>query len=282
MRKKIKVILKIITIFIAFTFGMMIFEYVAEPESEIVSAENELLPSISAKEAILIDGRSGKILYEKNADKKGYPASTTKIMTAILTLDICKEQKISLDEKITIPKEAEGVEGSSLYIKSGEKYTIRELLYGVMLRSGNDGATALASCIGGNIPHFIERMNEKARELGCSNTHFTNPTGLYEEDHYTTAKDLASIARYAMKNKEFRKIAGTKEWKNYTNKNKTVFQYEGGTGIKIGFTKKSGRTLVASSMREGTELICVVLNDGDWFEDAYRLMDYGYKIKGVD
>ncbi len=222
------------------------------------------------------------MLYEKNADEKGYPASTTKIMTVALALDICKEQGVDLDEKITIPKEAVGVEGSSLYLKEGEKYTIRELLYGVMLRSGNDGATALGICIGGNLPHFIDRMNEKALELGCTGTHFVNPTGLYEDEHYTTARDLANIAQYAMKNKDFREIAASKNWKNYTNKNKTVFQYEGGNGIKIGFTKKSGRTLVASSKHKKTELICVVLNDGDWFDDAYRLMDYGYKIRGVE
>ena len=125
-------------------------------------------------------------------------------------------------------------------------------------------------------------MNDKARELHCNRTNFINPTGLFDENHYTTAKDLACIARTAIKNDIFRQISSSKSWGTYTNKNKTVFQYEGGTGIKIGFTEKSGRTLVASACRNGTELIAVVLNDPNWFEDAYALMDYGFMIKGVE
>lgn len=264
----------------AFVMGLMIYGYVAEPSSESASADLTKPPEISAKQAILMDSKSGEVLFERNADEKGYPASTTKIMTAMVTLDICKQIGVGLDQTVTIPKEAAGVEGSSLYLKEGEERTLENLLYGVMLRSGNDGATALAEVMGGNTAHFVDLMNEKAEKLGCTGTHFVNPTGLYDDQHYTTARDLAVITRRAMKNKTFRKIVGSKSWEEYTNKNKTVFQYEGATGVKIGFTKMSGRTLVASAKRDGRELICVVLSDGNWFNDAYALMDYGFEIEG--
>ncbi|WP_425756572.1 D-alanyl-D-alanine carboxypeptidase family protein [Ihubacter sp. rT4E-8] len=272
-----------VCIIVAFIFGLMLFGYVAEPAGKTTAAEHlPQPPSVGAKQAILIDGKTGEVLFEKNADEKGYPASTTKIMTAMLTLEICDEVGADICQKVVIPEEAVGVEGSSLYLKKGDKKTIEELLYGVMLRSGNDGATALAATMGGNVKHFVKLMNERAEELGCTGTHFVNPSGLFDEDHYTTARDLATIARQAMKNKTFRQVVKTKSWKQYYNKNKTVFQYDGGTGIKIGFTKMSGRTLVASSSRQGESLICVVLADGNWFNDAYALMDYGYEVKGCD
>lgn len=277
-----KKILIIICIIVAFVLGLMIFGYIAEPASTATTASIGKPPTVSALQAILIDGKTGEVLYEKNADQKGYPASTTKIMTALVALDICKEMGISPKQKLVVPKEAVGVEGSSLYLKGGEKKTIEDLLYGVMLRSGNDGATALAATMGGNLDNFVKRMNEKARELDCKCTNFVNPSGLFDDNHYTTARDLATIAQCAMKDKTFRKVVGAKSWEQYTNKNKTVFQYEGATGIKIGFTKKSGRTLVASAKRKNVELICVVLSDGNWFNDAYALMDYGFQVKGCN
>lgn len=275
-----KKILFITGLIVAFGVGILVWFYQNDPVSKPTEAEIHVIPTVSARQAILIDGKTGECLYEKNADKKGYPASTTKIITALTVLDICDEQGIDTEQTIIIPKEAEGVEGSSLYLKAGEEKTIEDLLYGIMLVSGNDGATALAAQMGGKTEYFVQRMNEKAEKIGCRGTHFENPTGLFSENHYTTARDLANIARHAMQNKTFRKIAGTKSWKNYHNKNKTVYQYEGGNGIKIGYTKNSGRTLVASSERNGTMLICVLLSDGNWFNDAYSLMDYGYKIKG--
>ncbi len=277
-----KKILIIIGTILGFVLGLMIFGYMAEPAGKATAADMVQPPSISAKQAILIDSKSGEVLFEKNADEKGYPASTTKIMTALVTLDICEEIGAPVDTLVKIPAEAVGVEGSSLYLKKGEERTLENLLYGVMLRSGNDGATALASIMGGNVEHFVDLMNEKARKLGCTGTNFVNPSGLYDDNHYTTARDLSKIARCAMKNKTFRQVAGAKSWEEYQNKNKTVFQYDGATGIKIGFTKMSGRTLVASSKRQGTELICVVLSDGNWFNDAYALMDYGYEVRGID
>lgn len=251
------------------------------------------VPEISAGAAILVESAEGgadearaadglEVLYEYNADKKMYPASTTKIMTALVVLEMCEEQNLKLDNEIIVPSGAEGVEGSSLYLKAGERVSLEKLMYGLMLQSGNDAATALAIAMGGGedeeaaMARFVERMNEKAAGLGCENTHFTNPHGLHHEQHYTTARDLVKIAEAAMKKELFRQIVSAKEWGDFTNKNKTVFQYEGGNGIKIGFTKTSGRTLVASANRSGRQLIAVVLNDGNWFQDAYALMDYGF------
>lgn len=275
-----KKILLIISLLAAFGLGVLVWLYQNDTVSKPTATEIPAIPTVSAKQAILIDGKTGECLYEKAADEKGYPASTTKIMTAIVVLDICREQNISLKEKITVPSNAEGVEGSSLFLKTGQVKTIENLLYGIMLVSGNDGATALASQMGGKTEYFVQRMNEKAEKIGCTGTHFDNPTGLFSENHYTTARDLANIARHAMKNDDFADIVRTRQYKNYYNKNKTIYQYEGGNGIKIGYTRKSGRTLVASSERNGTLLICVLLSDGNWFNDAYSLMDYGFNIKG--
>lgn len=242
-------------------------------------------PSVSAESAVLID-ESGQILYEKNANAKGYPASTTKIMTALVVLEKLDELGLGMDSEVIIPEEAVGIEGSSIYLKKGERIRIEELLYGLMLQSGNDSATALAMCVGGSLSSFVSMMNEKAEALSCSGTHFTNPSGLYEENHYTTAADLARIAGEAMKRDDFRKIVSAKDWQNkdgsrsFHNKNKTVFQYDGATGVKIGFTKASGRTLVASAKRDDKEMIAVVLRDGNWFNDAYALMDYGFQQGG--
>ncbi|MFQ9891575.1 MAG: D-alanyl-D-alanine carboxypeptidase family protein [Emergencia sp.] len=278
MKKAITIIFAVL----AFVLGLMIFGYMAEPVSKSAAADLPQAPPVSAKQAILIDGKSGEVIYEKNADEKGYPASTTKIMTALVALNLCRQYDIDIKQEVKVPKVAVGVEGSSLYLKEDQEITIEDLLYGVMLRSGNDGATALAAILGGNLEHFVRLMNQTAEKLGCEGTRFVNPSGLFDENHYTTARDLAAIARQAMKNKVFRKVVGAKSWKTYDNKNKTVHQYDGATGIKIGFTEMSGRTLVASAKRDGTELICVVLSDSNWFNDAYALMDYGFEIKGCE
>lgn len=247
-------------------------------------------PAISAKTAVVMDIVSGRILYEKNKDEKVYPASTTKIMTALLGIE-----QGQLDEMITVSGAAIGVEGSSIYLKEGEKISMEDLLYGAMLRSGNDAATAIAQAIGQKIKKdsvedpvqiFVEKMNLRAAELGAVHTQFANPTGLHDENHYTTALDMALIGRAAMQNPTFSTIAGEESWMAerqedrdpyFYNKNKVVHQYEGGTGVKIGYTKATGRTLVASSSREGMQLVCVVMNAPDWFNDAYRLMDYIYE-----
>ena len=262
---------------------MRVDEDELKPPQRSVNASVQA-PSVSAEGAVLVDGSSGRVLYEKNSDKRLYPASTTKIMTALVTLETLDELGLGPDSKVIVPVEAAGVEGSSLYLKAGEKLSLEELLYGLMLQSGNDSAEAIAVCVGGTRETFVEKMNLKAEQLGCSGTHFVNPSGLFDENHYATAGDLAIIAAEAMKREDFREIVGAQKWaseetdRSFVNKNKTVFNYEGGNGVKIGFTKKSGRTLVASAEREGKELIAVVLRDGNWFNDAYALMDYGFEI----
>lgn len=242
-------------------------------------------PEISAENAILIDADTGRVLYEKNADEKAYPASTTKIMTSLIAIEKLEELKSPLDQEVLIPSDAAGIEGSSIYLEAGEKVRIIDLIYGAMLRSGNDAATALAIIIGGSEEEFVRLMNERASEMGLEDTNFTNPTGLFDENHYTTARDLATISKISIKNGTFREVSASKEYKaerdadkyNYFyNKNKTVHQYDGGNGIKIGYTEKSGRTLVASAEREGKTLICVVLEAPCWFDDAYALLDYGF------
>lgn len=237
-------------------------------------------PSVSAQTAILIEANSGEVLYEKKADAKAYPASITKIMTALLAIE-----NGDLDKIVKVPQNAVGVEGSSIYLEKEEKISLRDLVYGLMLRSGNDAAIAISEEIGGSVENFVIMMNKRARELGAYNTHFMNPNGLHHPEHYTTARDMAIISKAAMENNEFKEIAKAKSWVTnrgegkynyFYNKNKVVYQYEGGTGIKIGFTKAAGRTLVASSERNGMELICVVMNAPDWFQDTYKLMDYAY------
>ena len=242
--------------------------------------------ALGAEGAILIDTKDKTVLFEKNADKKLYPASTTKIMTALVALETLEEIGAGQDSRVTVPAEAAGLEGSSVYLKVGQQVTMEELLYGMMLQSGNDAAAAVAICCGGDMETFVEKMNDKAAALGCGSTHFTNPSGLHDEGHYTTARDLAIIGAAAMEREDFRRIVSAESWqsqdtgRSYVNKNKTLFQYDGGNGIKIGYTKASGRTLAASAERDGKVLIAVVLNDHNWFEDAYGMLDYGFEAAG--
>ena len=184
------------------------------PENSSLSAVmtgNIAAPQVSAAQAILTD-ENGKVLYEKNSSQRAYPASTTKILTCITALDIMEEIKADIDQTVTVPKEAAGVEGSSVYLKAGERITFKDLLYSAMLRSGNDAATAIAVIAGGNEAEFVRLMNKKASEIGCTNSSFINPTGLFDENHYTTAADMAKIAAYAMKNHTFRQIASAEEY----------------------------------------------------------------------
>ena len=256
--------------------------------SQQETAGSASAPAVSAAGAVLIRADTGAILFEKDAEKRLYPASTTKIMTALVVLEILEELSLGADSRVIVPAEAAGLEGSSIYLKVGEKVMMEELLYGMMLQSGNDAATAaLPDCAGGNLRNFVARMNRKAEELGCTGTHFTNACGLFDENHYTTAKDLACIAAAAMQREDFRRIASAPRWqsaeseRNFYNKNKTVRQYEGGDGVKIGFTRASGRTLVASATRGDVSLIAVVLRDGNWFADAYAMLDYGFAVTGA-
>ncbi len=225
---------------------------------------------------------SERLIMEKNCHTRLPMASTTKIMTAITVIEHTK----SLDKTVDIPDEAVGVEGSSIYLMHGERLSIRDLLYGLMLQSGNDCAVALAIVTGGSVEHFAEMMNDLAAQIGAFDTHFVNPHGLHDDDHYTTAYDLALISAYAMRNPVFEEIVGTKvrktTWKDHdygrviTNKNKILSRFDGGCGIKTGYTKKAGRCLVAAAKRNGSTIICVVLNCGPMFEECSRLMNLAF------
>lgn len=253
-------------------------------------ASAETVYTGSAESMIVLERDSGRVLNEKNADKRRPTASTTKIATAITVIDNVAD----LNRKIRVPAVAVGIEGSSIYLEKDEELTVRDLLYGLMLQSGNDCAVALAVTTAGSVEKFAELMNETAKKVGAENTHFVNPHGLHHDDHYTTARDLGMIAAYAMKNATFREIVGTKRyvmpWKDrdydrvVVNKNKILSTYDGGDGVKTGYTKKAGRCLVASATREGMNVIAVVLNCGPMFEDCRSLLDNAfaeYSLKDV-
>lgn len=232
-------------------------------------------PELSARSAILVDAASGRVLCEKNAGRKSLIASTTKIMTGLLVAEAGK-----LDEEYTIPPEAVGIEGSSLYLREGETLTREQLLYGLMLRSGNDAAVALALAVAGDVESFVARMNGRAAELGLTDTHFANPNGLDDDGNYSTARDLAALTRTAMENETFAKVVGTKEYRFgnrvLINHNKLLWRCEGAVGVKTGYTKKAGRLLVSAAERDGQRLIAVTIDaPSDWADHA-ALLDYGY------
>ncbi len=227
--------------------------------------------AISAEKALVLDGITGRVLYEKNADKRSLIASTTKIMTALIICERC-----NVLDRMRIPKEAVGIEGSSMYLKEGEILTIQELLYGLMLSSGNDAAVALAIYCGGTVEGFAELMNDKAHALGLRNTHFENPNGLDSPGHYSTARDLAVLAAYAMENPIFYQTVSSKTVtagnRHLRNHNKLLWQIEGADGVKTGYTRAAGRILVSSATRNGRRLICVTLNDpNDWADHGTQL-----------
>lgn len=231
--------------------------------------------AISAQSAILTDGITGRVLYEKDADRRSLIASTTKIMTALLVCENCNVLDI-----VEVPPQAVGVEGSSIYLREGEKITVQELLYGMMLCSGNDAATALAIHCAGSVEAFSAQMNEKARLLGMSGTHFANPHGLDAAQHYSTARDLAILARYAMENALFAQTVATKTTRIgtrvFTNHNKLLWRVDGAQGVKTGYTRAAGRILVSAARRQGRRLIAVTINDADDWSDHAALYERGF------
>ena len=231
--------------------------------------------AISAEKAILMDTATGRVLYERNADEESLIASTTKIMTALVVCEQC-----NVLDRVRIPAEAVGVEGSSLYLREGEVLTVQELLYGLMLHSGNDAAAALAIYCGGTIEGFAELMNDKARALGLESTHFANPHGLDAPDHRSTARDLAILASYAMENPIFAQTVSTKTIRagerSLRNHNKLLWQVEGADGVKTGYTKAAGRILVSSATREGRRLVAVTINAPDDWNDHAALLNEGF------
>ena len=234
----------------------------------------------STSAEIAMELTTGTVLEEYNAGAQLPMASTTKIMTAIIIIEDC-----DLDEVITVPNEAVGAEGSSIYLKRDEQIDIRDLLYGLMLRSGNDCAAALAIHHSGSLEKFAEIMNERAKEMGANSTNFKNPSGLPDSEHYTTAKDLCIITCNAMQNETFRQIVSTKNYtgkfRSYSNKNKMLYNYEGANGVKTGYTVKAGRCLVSSAERDGMTVVCVVLNCPDMYNRSAKILDdcfSGYRL----
>ena len=256
--------------------------------------------SVSARNAILMEQQSGRILYEKQAHQPERIASITKIMTAILAIESGK-----LNDRVKVSNNAAGTEGSSLYLVPGEKILLEDLVYGLMLRSGNDAAVAISEHVGGSLEGVVFLMNQKAEEIGMKNTHFANPHGLDDhEDHYSTAYDMALLTRYAMNNETFREISGTKvhrapnpneSWDRvWKNKNRLLTGlYKHSTGGKTGYTKRAKRTLVSTAAKGDLELIAVTLNGPDDWNDHISMFEGGFdqydlteilpkgKIKGV-
>lgn len=232
-------------------------------------------PAISAKSAVVLDGQTGRVLVDHRAGEPALPASTTKIMTALLILEDCQ-----LDDRVVIPAEAAAVEGSSMGLKAGEVCTVEALLYGLMLHSGNDAAVALAIHHSGSIGAFTARMNRRAGELGLPHTHFANPHGLDAEGHVTTALELARLAAHAMEHPEFAKIVATKsmtvDGRTMTNHNRLLWSFPGAVGVKTGYTKAAGRTLVSAARRDGRLLLAVTMDDGNDWQDHSALLEYGF------
>lgn len=232
--------------------------------------------AVSAKSAVLMDAQTGRILCEKNADEKSLIASTTKIMTALVVCEQC-----NVLDSMRIPRQAVGIEGSSMYLKEGEVLSVQELLYGLMLHSGNDAAVALAIFCGGTVEGFVELMNDKARYLGLANTHFANPNGLDHPEHYSTARDLAILAAYAMENPVFASTVSAKTLtigqRSMKNHNKLLWMVEGADGVKTGFTRAAGRVLVSSASRDGRRLIAVTIRDPNDWQDHKTLLESGFE-----
>ncbi len=259
MKKAIKIMLSVAVVSCMCTMGVRV----------------NAAPSVSAQSSVLMEVSTGEVLFEKNADSRSLIASTTKIMTAIVVIEHCEP-----DEIVLVGSESVGIEGSSMYLEAGKEYRVEDLLYGLMLASGNDAATALAVHCGGSVEGFAELMNEKADSLGMDSSNFVNPHGLDHEDHKSTARDLAVLMAHCMESERFCEIIGTQTHKvgelYYTNHNKLLTQYEHMIGGKTGYTRSSGRSLVTASEKDGVTLVCVTLGAPDDWNDHKKLFDWGF------
>ncbi|SDY60599.1 D-alanyl-D-alanine carboxypeptidase [Evansella caseinilytica] len=238
---------------------------------------------VSARGAILIEQESGRVLYEKDAHTPMRIASITKIMTALLAIESGR-----LEEWVTVSSNAEGTEGSSIYLRAGEQIKLKDLVYGLMLRSGNDAAVAIAEHVGGSLEGFVYMMNEKRQELGMLNSAFANPHGLDDhEEHYSTAYDMAILTRYAMENSIYQEISGTKSYRStnkseenyrvFNNKNRLLTQlYKHSTGGKTGYTKRAKRTLVSTASKDGIDLIAVTINAPSDWHDHMNMFEWAF------
>ena len=251
----------------------------------IFACQPKLTPSFascSGRAMCVLEKDSKRVVYSKNMNEQLPMASTTKVVTAITVLQHCS----NLDEYIQVDDSSIGVEGTSIYLRQGETIKVKDLLYGLMLRSGNDAATALACHVGGSVEGFASLMNDFAENIGAKNSNFVNPHGLDNKNHYTTAYDLALISAYALNNPVFKEIVSTKTYvieetnksdKRYlTNKNRLLSSLEGCCGVKTGFTSKAGRCLVSAAERNNTTYVCVVLNCGPMFEESTELLNSAF------
>ena len=240
-----------------------------------IFACNAFAINTSAASVVLIEQESGRVLYEQQADDERLIASITKIMTTLVALEYG-----DLETPYTVTAQ-DLAEGSSMYLTVGETLTLEELLYGLMLVSGNDAALAVAHCVSGELTEFVDLMNDTARRIGMVHTSFANPNGLDAEGHFSSARDMALLTAYAMNNEMFCRIVSTASItirdRYLKNHNKLLNLYEGCIGVKTGFTKAAGRTLVSAAEREGLRLICVTLNDGNDWEDHMNLLNYGFE-----
>ena len=238
-------------------------------------------PAVSADAAVLMDAATGQVLYAKNAHQRRAPASTTKILTALLAL-----QRGNLARPVRIPAEAARTPGSSMHLRAGQRFTLADLLEGLLLPSGNDASVAIARAVGGSVPSFVREMNRTARKLGALDSHFVNPSGLSAPAHYSTAYDLALIARTALRDPRFAALVGSRQRRvrelrsrrerTLSNTNRLLWTFPGADGVKTGTTRAAGQCLVASATRHGWRLIAVVLHADQRWSDAARLLDWGF------
>lgn len=273
----------------------MIFLLIFIPNASVLADDTEAFDlKLTAQSAILIEASTGRVIWEKDADVRHYPASMTKMMTGILALE-----KLPPKADVVISPNAAATEDCPLEIVAGECLSADNIITGMLMESDNGAAVAIAEAVDGSVSQFVQRMNERAQAIGMSNTHFVNPNGLTEANHYSTARDMAKLARFAMNNKKFREIVSTKNqvihWevparqqKLAENTNKLLANYNGMNGIKTGWTEAAGGCLAASARRNGVELIAIVMQTpgpDDRFADASKLLDYGFKqvkmVKGI-
>lgn len=269
---------------------VLAFALLASPASVAIAgstpgSQPPAAPAVSAQGAVLMDAETGQVLFERNARVRFEPASTTKILTALLAIE-----RGRLEDRVTVSPRAWDVEGTSAYLEIGEQLTLEQLLYGLMLPSGNDAAIAIAEHIAGDTAKFVALMNEKAKALGALDSHFANPHGLHDPEHYTSARDLALIARYALRNPVFRRIVSTQDYtlppgrpgaepRRFFNHNRLLGAYEGADGVKTGYTPEAAHTIVASATREGRTLIAVALHTDQQsrWQDVTRMIDFGFQ-----
>lgn len=276
-----KILFRMISLFLCVVTFCSAFSFCSFASDMTVSAQ-EVWNGVSAESFCLMDGETGEVLKSSSKDQKMPIASTTKVMTAIVVLE-----SIDVEKLVTIPDAACGIEGSSMYLYPKEKLTILQLLYGLLLESANDAAVALALQTSGSVEAFADKMNEKASAIGMANSHFTNPNGLHDEMHYSSAHDLAKLMQYSLRNELFCKIVGTKSFtltldngkqqilSNHNRLLKTIPNYLGG---KTGYTRAAGRCLVSAAQEDGKTIICTTLNDPNDWADHTALLQYGFSL----